>query len=415
MADEWKRRRDTAEFPPPPLKTTTDLEAQAEEKLETQPSLGMIKPITEENVLGIDVGRDRRSYGPRRSRISEGLPALDLSGNLDPHIQKIFNRHKLQPQKRAGYQNWLPEEIETTMRRRQKLKKEKPELITDQLSDEEYKNRLTIYLLGKLDALVEQASEDERLNPYLLTRYGMEKKLREKIKEVNSTEGKNKIIVLLAFDLDDFKIINDLHGHATGDELLRSVGRAIDLVIRSNKGDVGAHYSGDEFGCMLEINAPEGMSEEEIKKIVDRITSQMVKATQLAIRRPARAENETEKQEISTGYTIIRNGEQKSADIIKKQADEAARLSKIIRIIEENRGRSTESHERLINFDNIERIKREYGYTNEEIAKAEFIWSQRRAAQRIAPHTPTEVLDQENAKYYQRLVGIDHAHAATQV
>ena len=50
-------------------------------------------------------------------------------------------------------------------------------------------------------------------------------------------------------DLDGFKLLNDRHGHATGDEALRQVGQALRRSVRGT--DVVARLGGDEFGIIL--------------------------------------------------------------------------------------------------------------------------------------------------------------------
>ncbi|EYC52112.1 diguanylate cyclase [Hylemonella gracilis str. Niagara R] len=57
---------------------------------------------------------------------------------------------------------------------------------------------------------------------------------------------------LLLLDLDHFKQINDVHGHETGDEVLRRFARVLQQCLRT--GDVCARVGGEEM-CVLLFNA----------------------------------------------------------------------------------------------------------------------------------------------------------------
>lgn len=52
-------------------------------------------------------------------------------------------------------------------------------------------------------------------------------------------------LTLAYIDLDDFKAINDTHGHAAGDRVLHTTARVMDLVLRGI--DVTGRIGGDEF------------------------------------------------------------------------------------------------------------------------------------------------------------------------
>jgi diguanylate cyclase (GGDEF)-like protein len=57
------------------------------------------------------------------------------------------------------------------------------------------------------------------------------------------------LLALLFIDLDDFKTVNDRHGHAVGDALLKLVGLRLRHAVRQQ--DLVCRLGGDEFVCVL--------------------------------------------------------------------------------------------------------------------------------------------------------------------
>jgi len=56
------------------------------------------------------------------------------------------------------------------------------------------------------------------------------------------------MLAVLYLDLDDFKLINDQHGHDIGDEVLRVVSARLSHAVRSE--DTLSRLGGDEFACL---------------------------------------------------------------------------------------------------------------------------------------------------------------------
>ncbi len=57
-------------------------------------------------------------------------------------------------------------------------------------------------------------------------------------------------LAVAIFDIDHFKQINDAHGHATGDEVIRRVGQRAKASLRDD--DMVGRYGGEEFVCILQ-------------------------------------------------------------------------------------------------------------------------------------------------------------------
>ena len=95
----------------------------------------------------------------------------------------------------------------------------------------------------------------------ILNRRGFERELARSLAYVRRY---GTAAALVMIDLDGFKAINDRHGHAAGDALLRAVAAALRAHVRAS--DVVARLGGDEFGVLL-WNIDEGRAAAKVLEL----------------------------------------------------------------------------------------------------------------------------------------------------
>ncbi len=87
---------------------------------------------------------------------------------------------------------------------------------------------------------------------------------------IKSARSDGTQVSLVHLDLDDFKLLNDTHGHPYGDEVLRSVGAKLRDAVRDS--DTAARIGGEEFALVLPKTSPEKAVE-----IADRVRNALGK------------------------------------------------------------------------------------------------------------------------------------------
>lgn len=92
----------------------------------------------------------------------------------------------------------------------------------------------------------------------------------------DATRRKSDTFAVLYVDLDDFKAINDGHGHHVGDAVLTAVGLRLRVCVRET--DVVARLGGDEFGVLLTSLDGTGYAEEVAERILESLRHPLVAA-----------------------------------------------------------------------------------------------------------------------------------------
>jgi diguanylate cyclase (GGDEF)-like protein len=88
--------------------------------------------------------------------------------------------------------------------------------------------------------------------------------LQERVRQETARAARaHSPLSVLMVDLDDFKRINDEHGHQAGDRVLRAIAGALRAAVRT--GDVVARYGGDEFVVLMPDT-----DDDEARSVADR-------------------------------------------------------------------------------------------------------------------------------------------------
>ncbi|MDO6564648.1 diguanylate cyclase [Amphritea sp. 1_MG-2023] len=158
------------------------------------------------------------------SRNSEGVATRLIGAHHNIHAHKVIEQ-QLQQQTR------LLEEGNQTLEKLLARKAEELELKNKQLEEQV----ATVEKLSQTDVLTQVANR-EKVNV-------------EMVKEIARSERYNHPLSLMFIDINNFKFINDTHGHKVGDAVLVTLAKVIAANLRSI--DCLARWGGDEFLIIL--------------------------------------------------------------------------------------------------------------------------------------------------------------------
>ncbi|MCW5632379.1 MAG: GGDEF domain-containing protein [Rubrivivax sp.] len=127
------------------------------------------------------------------------------------------------------------------------------------------------WVQGLIDALVELSSRDALTG--LANRRAFELALA---READRVARSGEPALLLVLDIDHFKRVNDTHGHAAGDEVIRTV--ALALVDSVRPMDLVARVGGEEFAIILP-NCGAGFGQTVAERVRRRIEAMPVQVS----------------------------------------------------------------------------------------------------------------------------------------
>ena len=105
-----------------------------------------------------------------------------------------------------------------------------------------------VRLMDQLRISREQLRHEATHDP--LTSVANRSLFRERLERALADKDRARPLILLFIDVDGFKSVNDNHGHAEGDIVLRNVAARLENSVRSD--DTVARLGGDEFGVLID-------------------------------------------------------------------------------------------------------------------------------------------------------------------
>jgi diguanylate cyclase (GGDEF)-like protein/PAS domain S-box-containing protein len=205
-----------------------------------------------------------------------GLFTLDMYGHFlsaNPALRKMLGADKIVPG-RTGWKQFFAESIWVELHEQVHLQSEAEMQVASRDGSQRFMISATL-ARGRIEAVLQDVTEKHKATEQLrfmanndpltkvFNRRGIEKMFETAVQAAGG-----KPLSLAYIDLDRFKLINDLFGHAAGDEVLKQVCERMELMLAAGQriGRVG----GDEFVIVMPDTAIP-LAELVCRGIVDRI------------------------------------------------------------------------------------------------------------------------------------------------
>lgn len=188
-------------------------------------------------------------------------------------------------------------------------------------------NRQVINYVGVMTDITERKAFEQRIYDLAfndeLTQLPNRRLLRDRLNQaLASSRRSQKFAALIYLDLDNFKPLNDTHGHEFGDLLLIDVAQRLRQHIRSY--DTAARLGGDEFVILLtELDQSHSAATASARQIAEKLLQQLVEPYCLIGAGGNPTKQVTHCCSASLGVIVFSGAVETSVDALLDRADSA--------------------------------------------------------------------------------------------
>jgi len=206
-----------------------------------------------------------------------GLFTLDTYGNFlsaNPALRKMLGADAIVPG-RTGWKQFFAESLWVELHEKVHLQSEAEMQLDSRDGSQRFMVSATL-ARGRIEAVLQDVTEKHKATEQLrfmanndpLTKVFNRRGLEKLFETVGANTAPGRPLTLAYLDLDRFKLINDLFGHAAGDEVLKQVCERVAMTLAGSQ-QVG-RVGGDEFVIVMPDTAI-SLASLICRSIVDRI------------------------------------------------------------------------------------------------------------------------------------------------
>ena len=140
--------------------------------------------------------------------------------------------------------------------------------LESQLRSHSFELQIALEELAEKNQLLQQQTETDALSGVFNRAYFN----RQMQAELKRSRREQRPLALVLLDIDYFKQVNDTHGHLAGDQVIKTVARLIQQLVK-RPGDKLCRYGGEEFILLFpetpleDLSGPLNAIREKIKRI----------------------------------------------------------------------------------------------------------------------------------------------------